>query len=69
MINQKGELRFAEFRTDTMEGKVTHQRTLSKLETDKIFKAMVEWNDQFISVAEKAHPIPSLSSTRPHIMA
>jgi len=65
LINQKGELRFAEFRTDTMEGKVTHQRTLSKLETEKIFKAMIEWNDQFICIDEKARRIPSLMSTRP----
>jgi hypothetical protein len=48
-----------------MEGKVTHQRTLSKLETEKIFKAMIEWNDQFICIDEKARRIPSLMSTRP----
>jgi len=53
IINLKGEIRFAEFRADAIEGKVTHQRTLSKLETEKIFKAMIEWNEQFIGIAEK----------------
>jgi hypothetical protein len=52
-----------------MEGKVTHQRTLSKVETEKIFKAMIEWNDQFIGVSDKSRPIPPLLSTKPQITA
>jgi hypothetical protein len=47
-----------------MEGKVTYQRTLSKTETEKIYKAMIEWNDQFIGVGKKVGQIPSQTATR-----
>ena len=37
LINRKGEIRSAEFRSDLMEGKVTYLRTLSKGETENVF--------------------------------
>ncbi len=69
MINRKGEICSGDFRADHMEGKLTFVRTLSQLETQKVFKMMIETNDIFISVTRNPDQIPELQATKSQISA
>ena len=53
IINRKGVVNSGDFRADYMEGKLTYQKTLSPVETEKIFKVMTDTHDIYISVEKK----------------
>jgi hypothetical protein len=52
-----------------MEGKVTYLKTLSQLETDKIFKVIVEQNDIYIGIAKSVTEAPPIFVSRAQITA
>ena len=54
ILNENGEISSGEFRADQMEGKLTYQRTLSKAETDRVFKLLKDKRDAFITVDRNA---------------
>ena len=49
-MNKKGEISSGDFRADQMEGKLTHQKTLSAVETERIYQMIVSQRDVFIAV-------------------
>ena len=49
-MNGRGEISSGEYRTDQMEGKLTYQRTLPAVETERVFNLIKNHRDQFISV-------------------
>merc|ERR1712151_739905 len=53
ILNADGQISSGDFRADQMEGKLQHQKTLSKAETERIFSLIITQRDAFIAVDNK----------------
>lgn len=64
VINRKGEVCQGDFRADHMEGKLVHVKTLNQVETQRVFKMIMETNDLFISVNKNSDQTSELEMIR-----